>query len=178
MNEVLMRNDDLNELEMAAWEMIHLGDKTLDTASPKAQEVREFFAFKGVVPYLPSLRPFFSHTKIIFLMHTLQLAFGGHARQQENGNIEIKMCAKLTEENLHISSQTQRTLRKFFAEQGIFESRYSRKEGVFLITLNPVILQEFMHRLAKISLPKAPVQALPLSPKEVPVLPKSTQPLP
>ena len=75
----LNTNTALNELEMAAWEMMSLADRDLGKTQVRPSKLRELFNIDGAVPYLPALRPFFSHSKIIFLMHTLQLAFGGGA---------------------------------------------------------------------------------------------------
>lgn len=139
----------LDELEMAAWEMINLDEKVTGKTPLDQSKLQEFFSVDKVVPYLPSLRPFFSHGKIIFLMHTLQLAFGGASVQTNEGNIEVKMCPKKTAQFLHISPKTQGVLRKFFKEQGLFDSKYLRKEGVFLISISPCRFNEFLHRLSR-----------------------------
>ena len=159
----------LDELEMAAWEMMSLDDRVLRKSPVSASKLREFFNIDGAVPYLPALRPLFFHSKIIFLMHTLQLAFGGGAVECDNGNIEVKMCPKTTAQILHISPGTQSVLRRFFKDQGLFDSKYSRKEGVFVLTLNPCLFQEFMHR-ACVQISRAKMQEKPPVPPKEPAL--------
>ena len=83
------------------------------------------------------------------------------------------MCPKTTVQILHISPGTQSVLRRFFKEQGLFDSKYSRKEGVFILTLNPCLFQEFMHRISRQTRPQVILQTAPQNPPQVsPQLPQ------
>lgn len=152
----------LDALEMVTLDMMNLGTDRLWKKPSSPCEIRELFAKDGMVPYLPALRPFLSYSKIIFLMHTLQLAFNGDFNKDNDGNIQIKMCPNTTAQILNISPKTQSTLRRFFKEHGILESQYIRKEGVYLITLNPLKLKEFLHEISpQKAKEKVPLDAAP-----------------